>query len=112
MDTPLLLTNRRSLKRKMDFPPPVPHKNDDDLRFRDLPHRLCLEGNNGFGVVTRKGKKIFMDDSHVTEPCFGGSSKKSFFGVYDGHGDGKASKYVAANLHINVLEMMKNCKEG
>ncbi|CAA7058294.1 unnamed protein product [Microthlaspi erraticum] len=94
----------------MDLLPPIPPKSDD-LRFRDLPHRSSFEGN-GFGVVTRKGKKMFMDDSYVTDPCFDGSSKKSFFGVYDGHGDGKAVKYVADNLHKNVLEMMKNCKEG
>lgn len=39
---------------------------------------------------------------------FGG---QSFFGVYDGHGGGKAADFVAENLHKNVLEMVKDCKE-
>lgn len=40
---------------------------------------------------------------------FGGL--QSFFGVYDGHGGGKAADFVAENLHRHVLEMVKDCKD-
>ncbi|KAF8089786.1 hypothetical protein N665_0497s0026 [Sinapis alba] len=66
---------------------------------------------NGFGVVSRKGKKKFMEDSHRVAPCSVGISNKSFFGVYDGHGGGKAADFVAENLHKHVLEMVKDCKD-
>lgn len=36
---------------------------------------------------------------------------QSFFGVYDDHGGVKASEFVPENLHKNVLEMTKDCKE-
>ncbi|KFK41198.1 hypothetical protein AALP_AA2G098200 [Arabis alpina] len=115
--SPLLVPKLSSLKRKrptqIEIPNVLQEIQTDNLRFRDLPHQndaVCL-GGNGFGVVSTKGKKKFMEDSHRIAPCFAGSSNKSFFGVYDGHGGGKAAEFVAENLHKNVLEMMKNCKE-
>lgn len=34
---------------------------------------------------------------------------QAFFGVYDGHGGSKAAKFVAQNLHNNILEVVGNC---
>ncbi|CAL9239371.1 unnamed protein product [Arabidopsis halleri] len=53
-----------------------------------------------------------MEDTHRIVPYLVGSSKKSFFGVYDGLGaGGKAAEFLAENLHKNVVEMMENCME-
>ncbi|KAL0877492.1 hypothetical protein Bca101_027197 [Brassica carinata] len=103
-----------SLKRKrppqIEIPNILQEIQTDNLRFRDSARQndaVCF-GGNGFGVVSRKGKKKFMEDSHRVAV---GSSNTSFFGVYDGHGGGKAADFVAENLHKNVLEMVKDCKD-
>lgn len=67
---------------------------------------LCGEG---FGISSVKGKKKFMEDSHKIASYSLESSKKAFFGVYDGHGGRKAADFVAENLHSHVFEMIKNC---
>ncbi|CAH8257412.1 unnamed protein product [Arabidopsis lyrata] len=105
------------LKRKrpphLDIPDLEP-TSTDYFSVRDFAQQndavVCF-GGNGFGVVSRNGKKKFMEDTHRIVPCLVGSSKKSFFGVYDGHGGGKAAEFVAENLHKHVVEMMENCKE-
>ncbi|XP_010556208.1 PREDICTED: probable protein phosphatase 2C 14 [Tarenaya hassleriana] len=104
-----------SLKRKRPPQIEIPHVlqeiQPDKLKSRDFAHQndtVCFSGN-GFGVVSNKGKKKFMEDTHRVAPCLPGSTKKSFFGVYDGHGGRKAAEFVAENLHGNVLETMKNC---
>ncbi|KAG2312760.1 hypothetical protein Bca52824_024317 [Brassica carinata] len=103
-----------SLKRKrppqIEIPNILQEIQTDNLRFRDSARQndaVCF-GGNGFGVVSRKGKKKFMEDSHKVAV---GSSNTSFFGVYDGHGGGKAADFVAENLHKHVLEMVKDCKD-
>ncbi|PON64258.1 Protein phosphatase [Parasponia andersonii] len=68
-------------------------------------------GEAGVGVFSRKGKKKFMEDTHKIASCLEDKANKRFFGVYDGHGGKKAAEFVAENLHNNVLEMMKDCKE-
>ncbi|EOA33967.1 hypothetical protein CARUB_v10021462mg [Capsella rubella] len=118
--SPLLIPKVSPLKRRrpphLDIPDLKPVRTDFSIfrdRFRDYAQEndaACF-GGNGFGVVSRKGKKKFMEDGHRVVPCLVGSSKKGFFGVYDGHGGGKAAEFVAENLHKNVLEMMKNCKD-
>ncbi|KAJ4909800.1 putative protein phosphatase 2C 14 [Raphanus sativus] len=104
-----------SLKRKrppqIEIPNILQEIQTDDLRFRDSAHgndATVCSGGNGFGVVSRKGKKKFMEDSHRVAV---GTSNTSFFGVYDGHGGGKAADFVAENLHKHVLEMVKDCKD-
>ncbi|KAL9311014.1 putative protein phosphatase 2C 14 [Arabidopsis thaliana] len=84
----------------------------DYFSFTDFAHQngTVSFGGNGFGVVSRNGKKKFMEDTHRIVPCLVGNSKKSFFGVYDGHGGAKAAEFVAENLHKYVVEMMENCK--
>ncbi|ESQ28501.1 hypothetical protein EUTSA_v10018643mg [Eutrema salsugineum] len=116
-NSPLLVPKMSSLKRKrppqIEIPNVLQEIQTDNLRFKDFSHQndaVCFGGND-FGVFSRKGKKKFMEDCHRIAPCFAGSSNKSFFGVYDGHGGGKAAEFVAENLHKNVLEMMKNCEE-
>ncbi|VVA94416.1 unnamed protein product [Arabis nemorensis] len=115
--SPLLVQKLSSLKRKrppqIEIPNVLQEIQNDNLRFRDLTQQndAVFFGGNGFGVVSTKGKKKFMEDSHRIASCFAGNSNMSFFGVYDGHGGGKAAEFVAENLHKNVLEMMKNCKE-
>ncbi|KAJ0242897.1 protein phosphatase 2C 14 [Hirschfeldia incana] len=106
-----------SLKRKrppqIEIPNILQEIQTDNLRFRDHDSAarqndaVCF-GGNGFGVVSRKGKKKFMEDSHRVAV---GTSNNSFFGVYDGHGGCKAADFVAENLHKHVLEMVKDCKD-
>ncbi|XP_051148619.1 probable protein phosphatase 2C 14 [Andrographis paniculata] len=67
----------------------------------------CFTGSNsgvGFGVCSLKGKKKFMEDAHKIFSSSNGD--KVFFGVYDGHGGGKAAEFVADNLHLNIFEML------
>ncbi|CAF1903414.1 hypothetical protein Bca4012_049594 [Brassica carinata] len=117
LSTPFSVPKLPSLKRKrppqIEIPNILQEIQSDDLRFRDSAHQndAVCSGGNGFGVVSRKGKKKFMEDSHRVAPCSVGSSDTSFFGVYDGHGGCKAADFVAENLHKNVLEMLKDCKE-
>ncbi|XP_010415374.1 PREDICTED: probable protein phosphatase 2C 14 [Camelina sativa] len=109
----LPLTMRRKRPTQLDIPDIKPARTEYSI-FRDFAHQndAVSLGGNGFGLVSRKGKKKFMEDSHRVVPCLLGNSKKGFFGVYDGHGGGKAAEFVAENLHKHVLEMMKkNCKE-
>lgn len=68
--SPLLVPKLSSLKRKrppqIEIPNVLQEIQNDNLKFRDLPHQndaLCF-GGNGFGVVSTKGKKKFMEDSH------------------------------------------------
>lgn len=61
------------------------------------------------GVFSVKGKKRFMEDTHKIIPCLKGHLNNAFFGVYDGHGGSKAAKFVAQNLHNNILEVVGNC---
>ncbi|XP_038884362.1 uncharacterized protein LOC120075223 [Benincasa hispida] len=61
------------------------------------------------GVFSVKGKKRFMEDTHKIIPRMKGHLNNAFFGVYDGHGGRKAAKFVAENLHNNILEVVGNC---
>lgn len=74
------------LKRKrpphLDIPDLEP-TSTDYFSVRDFAQQndavVCF-GGNGFGVVSRNGKKKFMEDTHRIVPCLVGSSKKvSFF---------------------------------
>lgn len=87
--SPLLAPKLQSLKRKrppqIEIPNVLQEIQTDNLRFRDLAHQndaVCF-GGNGFGVVSSKGKKKFMEDSHRIAPCFAGSSNKVCFFPFD-----------------------------
>ncbi|XP_023538496.1 uncharacterized protein LOC111799255 [Cucurbita pepo subsp. pepo] len=64
------------------------------------------------GVFSVKGKKRFMEDTHRIISCMKGHFNDAFFGVYDGHGGRKAAKFVAQNLHKNILQVVANCTES
>ncbi|KAL0558206.1 hypothetical protein IC582_006777 [Cucumis melo] len=86
-----------------------PHKLDQDAT--PPTHSFSSTGNDfadHVGVFSVKGKKRFMEDTHKIIPCLG-HLNNAFFGVYDGHGGRKAAKFVADNLHNNILEGVANC---
>ncbi|KAK4721457.1 hypothetical protein R3W88_011690 [Solanum pinnatisectum] len=62
----------------------------------------------GYGVALfcRKGKKTIMEDTHKIIST--SHHKRSFFGVYDGHGGRMAAQFVAENLHSYVFEILDN----
>ncbi|GFY88218.1 protein phosphatase 2C family protein [Actinidia rufa] len=105
-----------SLKRKR--PPTIEIPNvlreiraDTKLGFGEFASRndaVCFSGS-GVGVFSVKGKKKFMEDTHKIVSRSHGI--KGFFGVYDGHGGGKAAEFVAENLHDNIFKMLENCTE-
>ncbi|KAL3339363.1 hypothetical protein AABB24_028137 [Solanum stoloniferum] len=62
----------------------------------------------GYGVALfcGKGKKTFMEDTHKIIST--SHHKRSFFGIYDGHGGRMAAQFVADNLHSYIFEMLDN----
>ena len=85
LSTPFSVPKLPSLKRKrppqIEIPNILQEIQSDDLRFRDSAHQndAVCSGGNGFGVVSRKGKKKFMEDSHRVAPCSVGSSDTVMF---------------------------------
>lgn len=80
--SPLLIPKVSPFKRRrpthLDIPDLKPTRTDYSTIFRDFARQIdavCF-GGNGFGVVSRNGKKKFMEDSHRIVPCLVGSSKK------------------------------------
>ena len=61
------------------------------------------------GEMHEQGKRQTMEDESVLLMSTGGSSpaggsSNAYFGVYDGHGGGKTSKYLKDVLHRYILE--------
>ncbi|KAH0693151.1 hypothetical protein KY285_020248 [Solanum tuberosum] len=96
-----------SLKRKR---PPTIHIPTNVLSEIPQPlfNNIATDRFLGYGVALfcRKGKKTFMEDTHKIIST--SHHKRSFFGVYDGHGGRMAAQFVADNLHSYVFEMLDN----
>ncbi|KAK9117322.1 hypothetical protein Sjap_016269 [Stephania japonica] len=62
--------------------------------------------------VRGRRRKKQLEDRFKVIRGFNGDLKKSFFGVYDGHGGRKAVKFVTQNLHEDVLDAMNKNKSN
>ncbi|CAL5404655.1 unnamed protein product [Camellia sinensis] len=70
-----------------------------------------FEGD-GYFVYCKRGKRAAMEDRYSALVNLLGDSKQAFFGVFDGHGGGKAAEFVANNLDRNIMkEVMSRCEE-
>jgi protein phosphatase 2C family protein 2/3 len=72
-----------------------------------------------YGVSAMQGWRISMEDSHTTVldliPSADKSkptpNKKSFFGVFDGHGGDKVALFAGENIH-NIIMNQETFKAG
>lgn len=56
------------------------------------------------GVHSIQGSRSHMEDTYQAKQCLNGDPGKAFFGVFDGHGGGKASEYTADHLVSFLLK--------
>jgi protein phosphatase PTC1 len=64
------------------------------------------------GVAADKGTRRRMEDTHVLEDRFAGSSSSAFFAVYDGHGGKYISELCASNFHKTLATHLEAIPES
>ena len=53
-------------------------------------------------ICTVQGRRPYMEDTFCALPKFAPSA--DYYGVFDGHGGGRASKYLAEHLHRHIAQ--------
>ncbi|CAL5404658.1 unnamed protein product [Camellia sinensis] len=105
--SPTLLNRKRQARiniptPSLSFPAAVVDGSLNEVEFQ----------GDGYFVYYKRGKKAAMEDRYSALVNLLGDSKQAFFGVFDGHGGGKAAEFVAKNLDRNIMkEVMSRCEE-
>ncbi|CAL5407492.1 unnamed protein product [Camellia sinensis] len=105
--SPTLLNRKRPARINI----PTPSLNFPAAVVDGLLNEVEFQGD-GYFVYCKRGKRAAMEDRYSALVNLLGDSKQAFFGVFDGHGGGKAAEFVANNLDRNIMkEVMSRCEE-
>ncbi|XP_028067524.1 putative protein phosphatase 2C 53 isoform X2 [Camellia sinensis] len=103
--SPTLLNRKRPARiniptPSLSFPTAVVDGSFNEVEFQ----------GDGYFVYCKRGKRAAMEDRYSALVNLLGDSKQAFFGVFDGHGGGKAAEFVANNLDRNIMKEVMNAK--
>nr|GFB00791.1 probable protein phosphatase 2C 25 [Tanacetum cinerariifolium] len=78
----------------------------------DMWKEVQVDGDDGYSVYCKKGKRDVMEDRFKAIVEFNGEQKQAFFGVFDGHGGPKAAEFAAENLNKNIMTEVEKLGEN
>jgi len=111
MESSLHLQEQYTLRRLRDmiceFAQHALEQFDALPRLHDDHSWVCVKGAGMFDDI---GARSTMEDDHILVDQFGPNGDMAFFGLYDGHGGREAVEFVVRSLHLNMINLLEDCR--